>query len=266
MRYVKKNRIDEMKALTEQLEEGIQDTFRDEKFTKYLRTMSRFHKYSVNNSLLINMQYPGASRVAGFTTWKRLGRHVKANEKGIKLIGCSAKKAPKKDDSGNIVKDTNGKPVMEETGEFSFRPIYVFDLGQTDGKALPEEPHISLDGSVQCFEKMMNALSDISSTIDVSQESQELSQTQMVKTAVGLVSSSMMEKRGVNMANRALADTISEAVSYVVCQHFDIDTSECSFVRICEWAEGKPIATLKENLDLIHELSNEIIDKIIERF
>ena len=154
-----------LQEITAGIEQGIKELFESEKYMRYLSVMSKFHRYSVNNTMLIYMQRPDATLVAGFNKWKnQFERHVKKGEHGITIIAPTPYKKKieemKRDpDTHAPILDADGKAVMEEK-EIEipmFRPVKVFDVSQTDGKPLPELAS-SLSGTVPHYEAFMEAL------------------------------------------------------------------------------------------------------------
>ena len=161
----KQSNRDRLKEITDSIEKGIQELFQSEKYRQYLRTMSRFHKYSVNNTMLIYMQKPDATVVAGFNKWRdQFGRNVLKGEKGIKIIAPTPYK--KKIEEAKLDPDTklpmldaDGKAIMEEK-EIKipmYKPVTVFDVSQTEGKPLPQLA-ADLTGNVQNYEVFMEAV------------------------------------------------------------------------------------------------------------
>lgn len=161
----KQSNKDRLKEITDSIEKGIQELFQSEKYRQYLRTMSRFHKYSVNNTMLIYMQKPDATVVAGFNKWRdQFGRNVLKGEKGIKIIAPTPYK--KKIEEAKLDPDTklpmldaDGKTIMEEK-EIKipmYKPVTVFDVSQTEGKPLPQLA-ADLTGNVQNYEVFMEAV------------------------------------------------------------------------------------------------------------
>ena len=154
-----------LQEITAGIEQGIKELFESEKYMRYLSVMSKFHRYSVNNTMLIYMQKPEATLVAGFNKWKnQFARHVKKGEHGITIIAPTPYKKKieemKRDpDTHAPILDADGKAVMEEK-EIEipmFRPVKVFDVSQTDGKPLPELAS-SLSGTVPHYEAFLEAL------------------------------------------------------------------------------------------------------------
>ena len=154
-----------LQEITAGIEQGIKELFESEKYMRYLSVMSKFHRYSVNNTMLIYMQRPDATLVAGFNKWKnQFERHVKKGEHGITIIAPTPYKKKieemKRDpDTQAPILDADGKAIMEEK-EIEipmFRPVKVFDVNQTDGKPLPELAS-SLSGTVPHYEAFIEAL------------------------------------------------------------------------------------------------------------
>lgn len=151
------DRKEKVKELTSRLEEGVRDVFESGKYAEYLKVMSRFHHYSPRNSILIAMQRPDATLVAGFQSWKKnFGRYVKRGEKAIEILAPMQFKIPRETDE-----DSAQKSEEKEMVYTTFRPAYVFDLSQTDGKELPSIVN-NLSGKVPDFEKFMDALKEVS--------------------------------------------------------------------------------------------------------
>lgn len=161
----KQTNKERLKDITDSIERGIEELFQSDKYAEYLRTMSRFHKYSVNNTMLIYMQKPDATLVAGFNKWRdQFERNVMKGEKGIKIIAPTPYKKKieqeKRDPDTNLpMLDADGKVIVEEK-EIKipmFKPVTVFDVSQTDGKPLPQLAS-DLQGNVQNYEVFMEAL------------------------------------------------------------------------------------------------------------
>ena len=161
----KQSNKERLKDITDSIERGIEELFQSDKYAEYLRTMSRFHKYSVNNTMLIYMQKPDATLVAGFNKWRdQFERNVMKGEKGIKIIAPTPYKKKieqeKRDPDTNLpILDADGKVIIEEK-EIKipmFKPVTVFDVSQTDGKPLPQLAS-DLSGNVQNYDVFMEAL------------------------------------------------------------------------------------------------------------
>ena len=287
-----------VQEITQKLEEGIKDVFESEKYKEYLTTMSKFHHYSLNNAMLIAMQKPDATLIAGYQAWqKNFDRHVKRGEKGIRILAPAPykiKEEREKTDpvTGEIVLDKNGMPVIEEVEVklSAFRVVPVFDVSQTEGKELPDIGVSELSGSVEDYEDFMQALTEIS-PVPIGYEQidgdakgyfhteehrialqEGMSQSQTVKTAVHEVAHAKLHDRELNsdleetiLKDRNTKEVEAESVSYTVCQHFGIDTSDYSFGYIAGWSSGKDMKELKSSLDTIRKTSSELITGISER-
>lgn len=292
----KKDAPDRMGEITQQLEDGVRKIFESGEFERYLRTMSRFHHYSVNNSILIFMQRPDASLVAGYTSWqKNFQRHVKKREKGIFILApCPykvKKEQEKKDDlTGRPLLDQDGKPLKEvvEITQVSFRPAAVFDISQTEGKELPTIGVEDLQGQVSEYDTLLEALKEISPVPigfeEISGSSKgyyslgerriaiqaDMSQLQTIKTMVHEIAHSKLHAINQDVTPEELVrhpdqhtrEVQAEGVAYVVCQHLGLDTSDYSFGYVAAWSTGKELSELKSSLDTIRAASAEIIDAI----
>jgi len=309
------NLREEIKTLTERLETGIQDLFSSEKYRAYLDTMSNFHNYSFRNTVLIHLQRPGATQVAGFQKWKReLKRHVMKDEKGIRIFAPSPyvmkKEMEKLDpDTGVPLLDNNGKPVVEEVDITipAFRPVSVFDVSQTDGKPLPSLAE-DLTGDVQQYDAFMDALKAVSvmpigfEALDPDTDGEcrfnsreiaireGMSEVQTVSAAIHEMAHAELHDYNVELdrqeqeaeaedlpeqdgeesapkpRKRRAEEVEAESVSYVVCQHYGIETSANSFGYIAEWSKGKELTELKESLELIRRSAASMIERIDGKF
>lgn len=274
--------------LTERLENGIRQLYSSGRYAEYLSAMSRFHHYSYGNVMLILMQCPDATRVAGFNTWRKLGRHVKRAEKGIQILApCPYQKyvwqEVKDPKTGAVQYNTDGSPKMETCiiSVKRFKIATVFDISQTEGRELPSIAVTRLTGEVENFQYFYDkliALSPVAVTVEpisgqangyFSHTEQRivlrpgLSQIQTIKTLVHEIAhaklhapqpSSPEEQKG-----RREKEVEAESIAYVVCQHFGIDTSEYSFGYVARWSSGKELSELKDSLDRIHHTAGEII-------
>lgn len=231
-----------VKEITDKLEEGLKELFESEKYKSYLSTMSKFHNYSFNNTLLIAMQKPEATLVAGYKAWqKNFERHVNKGEKAIRILAPAPYKIKEERDkidpvTGEMTFDENGMPQKEEVEVTipAFRAVSVFDVSQTDGKPIPEN----------------------------------MSESQTLKTMVHEVAHSMLHNKEVNQdilapaKDRNTKEVEAENVAYTVCQHFEIDTSDYSFGYIAGWSSGKDMKELKASLDIIRHTASELITGI----
>lgn len=287
-----------VQEITEKLEQGIKELFESEKYKTYLNTMSKFHNYSFNNTLLIAMQKPDATLVAGFKAWqKNFDRYVKKGEKGIRILAPAPYKIKEEQEkldpvTGEIMLDKNGMPVTEEVEIKipAFRVVPVFDVSQTDGKELPDIGVNELSGSVEDYEDFMQALTEVS-PVPITYEDIEgeakgyfhttdhriaiqegMSQSQTVKTAIHEVAHAKLHDRERNQDIDAVLDkdrntkeVEAESVAYTVCQHFGIDTSDYSFGYIAGWSSGRDMKELKSSLDTIRKTASELITGIEDR-
>lgn len=297
-----KNSKDRLRKITDSIEQGIKDLFEGEKYRQYLRTMSRFHRYSVNNTLLIAMQRPDATHVAGFSKWRdQFGRHVRKGEKGIQIIAPTPYKkkvdAVKLDpDTKTPVLDQNGNAIMEEI-EIKipmFRVVSVFDVSQTEGRSLPEIVS-DLTGDVQQYDAFMDALrraspvpvsiEPIAPTTDGYFSLTEQSITiREGMSEVQTVCAAVHEIAHAKLHNYAMANTKSEvyeetpkkdqrtkeveaeSIAYAVCQYYGIETAENSFGYIAGWSKGKDLEELRASLETINQTASEIIVDIDRLF
>ncbi len=289
---------DRIKFITDKLEQGIKDLFNSDRYREYLATMSKFHDYSLNNSLLILFQKPDASRVAGFNAWKqKFHRYVKEGEKGIKIIAPAPYKKvveeQKMDNSGQYVFGADGKPIMEQkTVEIpTFKVTTVFDLSQTDGEPLPDIT-TQLEGNIELYEKFFRTLKEISPVPveleDIQGSSNgyyhledkriaikdSLSEMQTIKTTIHEIAHAKLhalpeadapEEEMANRPDRNTREVQAESVAYIVCQHFNIDTSDYSFGYIAGWSSGQETKELRASLETIRETASEIIEQIEEK-
>lgn len=285
---------DRIRELTDRLEKGIKELLEGDKFKNYLNTMSKFHDYSFNNTMLIALQKPDATLVAGFNSWKnKFERSVKKGEKGIQIFAPAPYKVKKErtkldNDTGLPLLDKDGKPVVEEYEVKipAFKVVSVFDVSQTAGKELPTLGVDELKGDVQNFEKFFEALKTVA-PVPVTFEdimsgakgyfdkekniiaiNEGMSETQTVKTAIHEIAHSILHNRNLIVSDldipkdRNTEEVEAESVAYTVCQHFGIDTSDYSFAYVASWGSGKELPELKASLETIRATANDIINKI----
>lgn len=291
-----------LQEITAGIEQGIKELFESEKYMRYLSVMSKFHRYSVNNTMLIYMQRPDATLVAGFNKWKnQFERHVKKGEHGITIIAPTPYKKKieemKRDpDTHAPILDADGKAVMEEK-EIEipmFRPVKVFDVSQTDGKPLPELAS-SLSGTVPHYEAFLEAVRR-SASVPIEFEAmaantdgyfspdrqriairEGMSEVQTVSATVHEVAHSKLHDRQKIQETSAAGDNASdqpkpkdrnteeveaESISYAVCQYFGIQTGENSFGYIASWSKDKDLKELRASLETINKTSCELINDI----
>lgn len=272
------SQADKVKALTNQLKEGVQAVFSSGKYAEYLNTLSRFHRYSFRNSMLIYLQNPDATRVAGFNAWKTLGRGINKGEKGLQILAPSPYKITidaTHDENGNLLPE----PVKKQVQRMAFKVTHVFDISQTSGKELPELAH-RLTGQVGEYERLMAALQKIS-PYPISFEKiaragtngycdyeaqrivirEGVSQEQAIKTTVHEIAHALLhsDKTGPERDRQAF-EVQAESVAYVVCQHFGIDSSQYSFGYVASWSGSVQLEVLEQSLTVIQNGAAQIIE------
>ena len=290
-----------LQQITAGIEQGIKELFESEKYMRYLSVMSRFHRYSVNNTMLIYMQKPDATLVAGYNKWKnQFERHVKRGEHGITIIAPTPFKKKIEEqkldpDTKAPMLDQDGKVIMEEREVEipMFRPVKVFDVSQTDGKPLPELAS-SLSGNVQNYEAFMEALrrsapvplsvEPMAANMDgyFSPDQQRIairagmSEVQTVSAAVHEIAHSKLhnyakaqeeaaragDKEPPKKKDRNTEEVEAESISYAVCQYYGIQTGENSFGYIANWSQGKELPELRASLETINKAAGELMADI----
>lgn len=285
-----------VQEITDKLEEGLKELFESEKYKTYLSTMSKFHNYSFNNTLLIAMQKPEATLVAGYKAWqKNFERHVNKGEKAIRILAPAPYKIKEERDkldpvTGEMMFDENGMPQKEQVEVTipAFRAVSVFDVSQTDGKPIPELEAQELLSTVEGYEDFVQALMNVAPVPigfeDIPGDSkgyfhteekriavqENMSESQTLKTMVHEVAHSMLHNKEINRddlieepaKDRNTKEVEAESVAYTVCQHFGIDTSDYSFGYIAGWSSGKDMKELKSSLDTIRKTASELITGI----
>ena len=284
---------DKMKEITDRLEQGILGIYESDRYADYLRTMSKFHNYSFNNTILIAMQ--GGSLVKGFRQWeKEFDRHVKPGEKAIKILApapFTVKKQMEKidPDTKQPVVDKDGKAVTEEKEIQipAFKVVSVFDVSQTEGKELPDLGITELAGDVEQYKDFFAAL-ERTSPFDISFEAlggsvkgrcnyeenriiinEGMDELQNIKTAIHEIAHATLHDPGGDAKDRPRRNTReveAESVAYAVCQHYGLDTSDYSFGYIAGWSSGKELAELKGSLETIRSTAAKLIDTIDGHF
>ena len=287
---------EKLKEITDRLEQGITELFDSERYKEYLRVMSKFHNYSFNNTLLIAMQKPDASLIAGFTAWKnQFQRNVKKGEKGIKIIAPSPFKI--KQETEKIDPQTqkpvigrDGKPVTEEKEITipAYKVVSVFDVSQTEGKELPDIAVDALTGDVEQYSDFFVAL-EKTSPVPIGFEKIEggahgyyhledkrialdegMSELQTLKTAIHEIAHAKLHDIDLNApkdeqqprVDRRTREVEAESVAYTVCQHYGLDTSDYSFGYVAGWSSGRELAELKSSLETIRSAAADIINSI----
>ncbi|MFA7115282.1 MAG: JAB domain-containing protein, partial [Candidatus Omnitrophota bacterium] len=282
--------------ITAKLEAGIKEIFTSGKYADYLKVMSRFHRYSLNNTLLIAMQNPEASLVAGYHAWqKKFERHVCKGEQAIRIIAPAPEKRRVQKEkldplTQQAILDKDGQPVMEET-EINvprFRVVPVFDVSQTEGKELPSLSK-ALDSPVQAYELLFEALKG-ASPVPIAFESMKatkdgyyhlkdkrialrkgMSESQTLASAVHEIAHAKLHDRD-PQARGAKADekgkdprtqeVEAESIAYAVCQYYGIETGENSFGYVAGWSGDKELSELKASLRTIRDTASGLIDSI----
>ena len=285
----------QVREITDKLEQGIKELFESEKFKEYLTTMSKFYNYSFNNTLLIAMQKPDATLIAGYTSWQRnFDRQVMKGEKGIKILAPAPYKAKEEREkidpaTQKPVLDADGKPVTEtvEVMRPAFKVVSVFDVSQTDGKELPDIAVDELTGSVENYAAFFEALKQ-ESPVPISFEDipggakgyfshaenriaiqDGMSEIQTIKTAIHEIAHAKLhaidptekiapEER----KDRHTKEVEAESVAYTVCQRYGIETSDYSFGYIAGWSSDKDTKELKGSLETIRSTAAEMIESI----
>lgn len=301
----KQSNKERIKEITAGIEKGIQELFESDRYRNYLTTMSRFHRYSLNNVMLIHAQKPDATLVAGFNKWKNsFGRHVKKGEKGIQILAPTPYKIKQEEqkldpDTKLPLLDENGEPVTEEKEVTipMFKVVSVFDVSQTDGRPLPQISS-TLTGDVAEYEVFLEALHR-TSPVPISFQAMEpgmdgyfapkkqkiflregMSQVQTICAAVHEIAHSKLHdyEHMTELADdgetilvpgeksRNTEEVEAESVSYAVCQYFGIETAENSFGYIAAWSQGKELKELRASLETINKISSELITGIEKHY
>ncbi len=289
---------DKLKEITDRLEQGIAELFDSERYREYLKVMSKFHNYSFRNTVLIAMQKPDASLVAGFSAWKNnFERNVMKGQKGIKIIAPSPYKI--KQEMQKIDPHTqkpvigkDGKPVTEEKEVTipAYKVVSVFDVSQTEGKELPDIAVDELTGDVDRYKDFFAAL-EKTSPVPIAFENIEggshgyyhledkriainegMSELQTLKTAIHEIAHAKLHDIDLNApkdeqqphVDRRTREVEAESVAYTVCQHYGLDTSDYSFGYVAGWSSGRELSELKSSLETIRSAAAEIINSIDE--
>ena len=289
---------EKLKEITDRLEQGIAELFDSERYREYLKVMSKFHNYSFRNTVLIAMQKPDASLVAGFSAWKNnFERNVMKGQKGIKIIAPSPYKI--KQEMQKIAPHTqkpiigkDGKPVTEEKEVTipAYKVVSVFDVSQTEGKELPDIAVDELTGDVDRYKDFFAAL-EKTSPVPIAFENIEggshgyyhledkriainegMSELQTLKTAIHEIAHAKLHDIDLNApkdeqqphVDRRTREVEAESVAYTVCQHYGLDTSDYSFGYVAGWSSGRELSELKSSLETIRSAAAEIINSIDE--
>lgn len=301
----KQTNKDRMREIVDSIENGIKELFESDKYRQYLSTMSRFHRYSVNNTMLIYMQRPDATHVAGFNKWRdQFGRNVLKGEKGIRIIAPTPYKKKVEEiktdpETDAPILDADGKAIIEEK-EIRipmFKVVSVFDVSQTAGKPLPQLA-ADLSGNVQQYEVFMEALRRASPVpMEIKSVARDtdgffsakaqsitiragMSEVQTVCAAVHEIAHAKLHdyEHMTELADdgetilvpgeksRNTEEVEAESISYAVCQYYGIETGENSFGYIATWSKGKELKELRASLETINKTASELITDIDRHF
>ncbi|KKK62884.1 hypothetical protein LCGC14_2999870, partial [marine sediment metagenome] len=257
-----------------QLEKGIAAIQESAKFKDFIDTMAKFHNYSLGNIMLITLQKPEASRVAGFNAWRNLGRNVRKGEHGIQILAPCFPPKEKKENTDDADDDEETRPAPVPV---FFRVVHVFDVSQTEGKDLPsiEVPVITGDETGPLYEKAAAYVAKQGITLSSDPRPDldpnlmgfwmpaekriwiqpEAPQDQRTKTLLHETAHSMCSRRGAQDA-----EVMAEGVAYTVANHFGFDTGVRSFPYVALWA--KDVKVLKANLEIIRQVAKDMIEGI----
>lgn len=287
----KKTNSGGIKNITDKLEAGIKDVFESERYKTWLNTMSRFHVYSLNNTILIAMQRPDATLVAGYDAWKKkFKRNVKKNEKGIQILAPTKYKQMVEVDAYDpntheLLKDAQGEAVKEqkEVTRIGFKVVKVFDISQTEGEPLPSIGVNELTGDIKTYDDLVEVLKRTCPVSIAFEEirsgskgyyhqadkniviQKDMSQIQTIKTMIHEMAHQRLHDKDENsdqQETKIQKEVEAESIAYVICQYFGIDTSEYSFGYIVGWSQGKEIPELKASMQRIRDTSSSMIEEI----
>lgn len=279
------------------MEQGVQAIFDRDRYKEFLTAMSKFHDYSLNNTILIAMQ--GGNLVKGYTQWKKeFDRHVKKDEKGIKIFAPAPYKVKKLVDkidpeTRQPMLDREGKAIKEEREITvpAFKVVTVFDISQTEGKEFPDLSVKPLLADVEQYEDFFEAIKR-TSPVPIAFENiqtsangyysnadkriaikEGVSELQTVKTAIHEIAHAKRHDVDLNAppeqqnrASRHTREVEAESIAYIVCQHFGLDTSDYSFGYVAGWSSGKEMTELKASLEAIQATAKELITEIEGHF
>ena len=290
------NREQQMYEITKQLEEGVKELFTSERYKEYLKTMSKFYNYSFNNTVLIALQRPEATLVAGYSAWqKNFHRQVKKGEKGIQIIAPSQRKEKEvvekfDPETNEPILGPDGQPETEvvEHVVSDFRVVRVFDVSQTYGEPLPEIAIPDLTEQVQNFPLFLQAVKELSPVLIHFGETggeekgyysnkgkeivvkEDMSESQTIKTLIHEIAHAklhdreLLEKAGEEKDQRT-KEIEAESIAYTVCQYFGLDTSDYSFPYIAGWSDNLKMWELRTFMDAIRRTAGEFIKELEEK-
>ena len=289
------SQFEKVKEITDKLEAGIKELMDSDKFKEYLKCLSKFHNYSLGNTILIALQKPDATLVAGYTAWKnQFGRQVQKGEQGIRILAPTPYKRKMEVD---VIDPSTGQARMNPDGTKAtelkeimvpaFKVVNVFDVSQTDGRPIPSIGVNELTGDVRQYEMFFEALKrscpvpiafeQIDSgakgyyhTVDHRIALQEgMSQVQTIKTLIHEMTHQHLHSKDPKEMSpeeprltRNAKEVEAESVAYTVAQHYGIETSDYSFAYIAGWSAGKDTPELKASLDRIRTAADELITGI----
>ena len=279
---VMSNDLDEiMKAL----EEGVKDFMETDAYKSYLRAVGKFHNYSMNNVMLITMQRPDATLVAGYNTWKKsFNRNVKRGEKGLKIIAPMPVSVEKEEDRVDQYGNTYKEKVTVTVPRF--RAVTVFDVSQTDGDPLPDISPAELKNEVNNYSAFLKAVEKASDVpinfigIEGSAKgyfnvanneisvAKGMSESQTLKTLIHEIAHSVLHNKdnGGVFIDTKTKEVQAESVAFSVCSHFGIDTSEYTFPYVTAWAGDKDLKTLRNSMDTIKDTASFLIHRIEDNY
>ena len=283
---------EKVEQLIQDLEHGLEEFIKGDKYKEYLNAMSKFNNYSARNIILILSQNPQATHVASYGTWKKLGRQV---ERGSKGLGIFVPMKFDKDIEMTKIDPKNNKPMLDKEGKevkenmkqsyLSFGKRSVFDVSQTDGKELPSIAN-DLQGDVNNYDLFFNSLKGISNVpIDFEDIAltgvkgyyhktenriaikKGMSEAQTIKTAIHELSHAeihnLKKHEDIEITTKEVE---AESIAYLVCKNYGLDTSDYSFGYITNWNNRKDNKIVLDSLETIRKQSTSIIDRIDEKF
>ena len=272
---MKEDSKERVKKLADKLEQGVDEMFSSERYQQYLNTVSKFHNYSFNNCMLILMQRPGATQVAGYKTWQSLGRQVKKGEKSIQIFAPIQHKFKQ-----HVIKDDGTEEDLEKFYN-TYRTVPVFDISQTEGTELPQIA-VEMKGDVAGYDEILEKISKAATVpVEIGKISTDalgyysksenrivvksgMSQAQTIKTTVHEVAHSIMhcENGSERNADRKTKEVEAESVAYIVCNAIGLDTSEYSFGYIADWSSNREKKELVSSMEAIRKTADYIPHRI----